>query len=65
MTDSTSSSLDDAAASVRAAWQEFTIARNERERDDPEQDRRYITALWRVQNAEEDYVRVQERVLRG
>lgn len=61
----TTTSLDEAAASVRAAWHELALVRGEREHDDPDQDRRYITALWRVQTAEEDYLRAQEEVFRG
>jgi hypothetical protein len=64
MGDSTINTLDEAAASVRAAWHELatiqgkdgseeTIAEND-------SDRRYIAARWRVQNAEENYQRVQD-----
>jgi hypothetical protein len=62
MTDLAPSSLDEAAASLRAAWANLTEAHDEPSRDDdPEQDRRYITALWRVQGAEDNYIREKSR----
>jgi hypothetical protein len=62
MTDLAPSSLDEAAASLRAAWADLAKAHDEPSRDDDEQDRRYITALWRVQGAEDNYIREKSRL---
>jgi hypothetical protein len=66
-------SLHDAAAAVRVAWERLALVRDEdanppaSENADPAADsgdaRRYIAALWQVQAAEEDYLRLREQLL--
>jgi hypothetical protein len=47
--------LHEAAAAVRLAWERLDA--------EPADARRYITALWQVQSAEENYLRLRERLL--
>lgn len=66
-------SLHDAAAAVRIAWERLALVRDEdadppvSSATDPATDsgdaRRYIAALWQVQAAEEDYLRLREQLL--
>jgi len=64
MGDSATDALDQAAESVRAAWHELAALQRDQVDVDllsEDDDRRYITALWRVQGAEEEYHRAQEQ----
>lgn len=57
--------LHDAAGHVRHCWERLALMPRDEIADDPAALRRYADALWQVQSAEEDYLRLREQLLGG